>query len=48
MTWDTRRISLLEWQGKLWIPLNELPHFSQPDDNHQRPVRPGFLPRWMR
>ncbi|RJG10999.1 phage antirepressor [Pseudomonas cavernicola] len=48
MNWGTQRVSLLEWQGKLWIPLNELPDFSQIDADRQQSARLGLLQRWLR
>lgn len=33
MAWDRKRVSLLEWQGILWAPLDELPRFSAQADN---------------
>jgi prophage antirepressor-like protein len=44
MAWEGTRISLLEWQGELWAPVNEMPRFSvQADDLRQRGT---LLRRW--
>ena len=45
MTWASQRVSMLEWQGKLWVPLDSLPWFGT------RPMEEaggGLLKRWLR
>ncbi|OEC32546.1 Prophage antirepressor [Pseudomonas cuatrocienegasensis] len=48
MTWDARRISLLEWQGELWIPLQALPAFAQGRATGKENTRANLLARWLR
>jgi prophage antirepressor-like protein len=46
MAWEGQRVSLLEWQGGLWAPLEDMPRFSvQADDLRRRSTRLG---RWWR
>jgi len=44
MAWARQRVSLLEWQGELWAPVQDLPRFSAEDDNLRR--RGTVLGRW--
>ena len=46
MAWEGQRVSLLEWQGGLWVPLEELPRFSPLTDGLRR--RSTLLGRWWR
>ena len=46
MAWEGQRVSLLEWQGGLWAPLEELPRFSPQTDDLRR--RGTLLGRWWR
>ena len=39
MAWDKQRVSLLEWQGDLWIPLSELPWFGCTSQASRQPPR---------
>ncbi|SDG55061.1 Prophage antirepressor [Pseudomonas benzenivorans] len=48
MSWDAQRISLLEWQGELWIPLQALPAFGQDRATGKGTTRASLLPRWLR
>lgn len=48
MSWDTQRISLLEWQGELWIPLQALPAFGQDRTTGKQAPRTNLLMRWLR
>lgn len=48
MTWEARRISLLEWQGELWIPLQALPAFAQDRTIGKGSTRASLLMRWLR
>lgn len=46
MAWERQRVSLLEWQGELWAPLEDMPRFSvQASDLRQRGT---LLGRWWR
>ncbi|SDK89029.1 BRO-N domain-containing protein [Pseudomonas indica] len=44
MTWEARRVSLLEWQGELWVPLKALPELVSEGAVPRR----GRLGRWLR
>lgn len=46
MAWEGQRVSLLERQGGLWAPLEELPRFSPQTDDLRR--RGTLLGRWWR
>jgi len=46
MAWEGRRVSLLEWQSGLWVPLEELPRFSALTDELRQ--RGTLLGRWWR
>lgn len=46
MAWDSKRVSVLEWQGELWIPLHALPSFSPRQDSP--PASPRRWPRLLR
>jgi prophage antirepressor-like protein len=46
--WEHRqRISLLEWQGDLWIALRDMPRFAPPPAPGERSLR-ALLNRWWR
>lgn len=45
MAWDRQRISLLEWQGDLWIALRDMPRFAPPPATGERSLR-ALLNRW--
>ena len=47
MAWDRQRISLLEWQGDLWIALRDMPRFAPPSPPGERSLR-TLLNRWWR
>lgn len=47
MAWDRQRISLLEWQGDLWIALRDMPRFAPPPATGERSLR-ALLNRWWR
>ncbi|MFZ5957497.1 hypothetical protein ACOXVJ_08295 [Pseudomonas knackmussii] len=42
LSWEGARVSLLEWQGEWWVPLEELPRFSR---QVEEPARRGWLRR---
>ena len=42
LSWEGARVSLLEWQGEWWVPLEQLPHFSR---QVEEPARRGWLRR---
>lgn len=44
MKWNGVRQSLLEWQGRLWVPLEELPHFESQTTRQ----KPSLLPSLWR
>ena len=44
MTWDSRQVTLLEWQGELWIPLSSMPRFRADDGVAGQ----GRWRRWLR
>lgn len=45
LSWEGARVSLLEWQGGLWVPLDELPRFSRQVDEPARKSLGGWLRR---
>lgn len=45
MAWDNQQVSLLEWQGELWIALGELPRFHRHAQPAPRKLR-SWLARW--
>ncbi|WP_176476379.1 BRO-N domain-containing protein [Pseudomonas indica] len=47
MAWDHQRISLLQWQGDLWIALRDMPRFTPPPQPGERSLR-VLLNRWWR
>lgn len=47
MTWDRQRISLLQWQGDLWIALRDMPRFAPPPLPGEHSLR-ALLNRWWR
>lgn len=47
MAWDRQRISLLEWQGDLWIALRDMPRFAPPPATGECSLR-ALLNRWWR
>lgn len=44
MAWEGKRVSLLEWQGDLWAPLERMPRFSALDESLRQ--RGTLLRRW--
>ncbi|SDH71829.1 BRO-N domain-containing protein [Pseudomonas panipatensis] len=44
LAWEGTRVSLLEWQGGLWVPLEQLPRFSAQDASLRQ--RGSVLARW--
>jgi prophage antirepressor-like protein len=45
MAWDNQQVSLLEWQGELWIALGELPRFHRQAQPTQQKAQ-SWLARW--
>lgn len=47
MAWEKQQVTLLDWQGDLWIPLSEMPSF-QPMARMDADKRGSRLGRWWR
>lgn len=47
MAWEKQQVTLLDWQGELWIPLSDMPRFH-PVERRATDPRGSRFGRWWR